>query len=83
MPIREYQVQAPDRGCAQCRRPFEQFERLSQPPLAKCPQCGAPVARLISVPAVGASRSGFDARAKAGGFHKLKKLGHGEYEKQY
>lgn len=83
MPIREYQAKDQVRGCAQCRRPFEQFERSVQAPLEKCPQCGAPVERLISAPAVGASRSGFDARAKSAGFHKLKKLGHGEYEKQY
>jgi putative FmdB family regulatory protein len=83
MPIHEYQAKETDKGCAFCRRPFEQFERLSQAPLTACPQCGLPVARLISAPAVGASRSGFDARAKAAGFTKLKKLGHGEYEKQY
>ena len=83
MPIREYQAKNPPQGCALCHQPFEQFERLNQPTLARCPQCGAPLTRLISAPAVGASRSGFDARAKSAGFHKLKKLSHGEYEKQY
>jgi len=33
--------------------------------------------------AVGASRSGLDDRAKAAGFTKLKRLGKGEYERQY
>lgn len=83
MPIREYQAQDANGGCSFCRRPFEQIEGLSQPPLATCPRCGAPVARLISAPALGASRSGFDARAKSAGFTKLKKLSKGEYEKQY
>jgi hypothetical protein len=41
------------------------------------------VKKLISAPRVGASQSNFDDRAKASGFHKLKKLGKGEYEKQY
>jgi hypothetical protein len=41
------------------------------------------VARQISVPSVGGSKSGFDDRAKNAGFSKLKKLGSGEYEKQY
>jgi len=83
MPIREYQVNDPTQGCAACRQPFEQIESLNQPPLDKCPQCGASVVRLISAPAVGGSRTGLDARAKSAGFHKLKKLGRGEYEKQY
>lgn len=83
MPIREYQAQDQDQGCEKCRQPFEQLEGMNQAPLAKCPQCGAPVARLISAPSVGASRSGFDSRAKHAGFHKLKKLSKGEYEKQY
>jgi len=33
--------------------------------------------------AIGRSRSTLDARAKAAGFKKLKKLGRGEYEQQY
>jgi len=83
MPIREYQAKNPPQGCALCHQPFEQIECMNQPLLDRCPQCGAPLTRLISAPAVGASRSGFDARAKSAGFSKLKKLGRGEYEKQY
>lgn len=83
MPIREYQAQDSSKGCAACRKPFEQLERMDQQPLGKCPQCGAPVIRLISAPVPGASRTGFDDRAKSAGFHKLKKLSRGEYEKQY
>jgi hypothetical protein len=41
------------------------------------------VKKLISTPAIGGSQSGFDDRAKSSGFHKLKKLGTGEYEKLY
>ncbi|MBU4198905.1 MAG: zinc ribbon domain-containing protein [Verrucomicrobia bacterium] len=83
MPIREYQATDPNRSCSSCRQPFEQIESVNQPPVEKCPQCGAAVVRLISAPAVGASRTGFDDRAKSAGFHKLKKLGRGEYEKKY
>ncbi len=83
MPIREYQAKDPGKGCAACRRPFEQLERMDQQPRDRCPQCGAPVIRLISAPVPGASRTGLDDRAKSAGFHKLKKLGRGEYEKQY
>jgi putative FmdB family regulatory protein len=27
---------------------FEQFQRMSEPPLGECPQCGAPAERLLS-----------------------------------
>ena len=83
MPIREYQVNDPVQGCADCRRPFERLERLQALPLDKCPACGAPVSRLISAPVVGGSKSSLDRRASQAGFHKLKRLGKGEYEKMY
>ncbi len=83
MPIREYQARDPSQGCAVCQRPFERLEALHQAPLRRCPHCAQPLQRLLSAPAVGASRSHFDARAKAGGFHKLKRIGRGEYERQY
>jgi putative FmdB family regulatory protein len=83
MPIYEYRVKDGEKGCAHCAGPFSVLQRLSDPRLEKCPVCGAAVARLISAPAVGRSASGFDGRAKAAGFHKLKRLGKGEYEKQY
>ena len=83
MPIREYQVSDQAQGCAACRLPFERLERLQALPLDKCPDCGAPVSRLISAPVVGGSKSSLDRRASQAGFHKLKRLGKGEYEKQY
>jgi len=83
MPIYEYQAVDPRTGCATCRQPFELLRKLSDAPLTNCPQCGAPVRKLISAPATGLSRSGLDDRARSAGFHKLKKLGKGEYEKQY
>ncbi len=83
MPMREYQSCQPGQGCPACQAPFERLERLSEAPLDRCPACGGPVARLLSAPRVGRSRSGLDARARQAGFHKLKRLGKGEYEKQY
>ena len=83
MPIREYICCDESKGCDFCRKGFEQLEKIEQSPIAFCPKCGVPVERKISPPRVGGSRSGFDDRAKNAGFHKLKRLGHGEYEKQY
>ncbi len=84
MPIYEYGARDPaSQGCAKCRDGFEILQRISDPHLTVCPDCGAPVVKQISAPNVGASASGFDDRAKATGFHKLKKTGKGEYEKLY
>jgi len=83
MPIREYQSGDPQKGCNYCRNSFERIERIKDTPLLKCPRCGADIIRLISAPRVGASQTGADDRAKRAGFHKLKKISHGEYEKIY
>ena len=52
-------------------------------PITACPRCGAPVRKIIGAPAIGRSISSLDDRAKKAGFSKLKRLGKGEYEKQY
>ena len=83
MPIYEYEARDPASGCARCRVPFEQVQRLEDPPLARCPDCGQPLRKLVSRPAIGPSATGYDHKAKQAGFHKLKKLSKGEYEVQY
>jgi putative FmdB family regulatory protein len=83
MPIREYICADAARACAHCRVQFEQAESIRAPVLTACPFCGAPVRRVYSAPGIGPSRSGFDQRAKSAGFHKLKRISRGEYEKQY
>ena len=83
MPIYEYAAADETRACERCRGGFEQLRSLADPPLRQCPWCGAPVGKRISAPALGRSKSDLDTRAKNAGFHKLKRLGKGEYEKQY
>jgi len=83
MPIYEYIAKDAKRRCEHCRNAFEALRRVSDPPIERCPKCDAPVVKQISAPAVGASKSGFDDRAKASGFHKLERRGKGEYEKKY
>lgn len=41
MPIYEYQ-------CQNCRHRFEEIQKLSDPPVSKCPKCDGSVNRLIS-----------------------------------
>ena len=82
MPIYRYEsVQA--QGCEYCRKGFEVAQRLSEPRLGECPRCGVAVRKVVVAASVGRSESNFDDRAKAAGFSKLKKIGKGEYEKQY
>ena len=83
MPIYVYEAAEGERGCPACRAGFEEMQSLREPPLAKCPHCGARVERVPCAAAVGFSQSGLDDRAKAAGFTKLKRLGKGEYESQY
>lgn len=83
MPTYEYEPVDAARACAACRQGFELVRTLRDPPVLACPQCGAPVRKVISAPAIGRSVSSLDDRAKNAGFSKLKRLGKGEYEKQY
>ena len=48
MPIYEYR--AVKGGCEYCRQRFEIRQKMTEPPLASCPQCKAPVKRLFSRP---------------------------------
>ncbi len=83
MPLYVYQARQPERGCDQCRAEFEMRRSLSDPPLTACPACGSELAKILTPPAIGASKSTFDSRAKSAGFHKFQRLGKGEYEKKY
>lgn len=84
MPIYEYRAKDAEKAsCEHCRDGFEELQRLADAELETCPKCGAPVERMVSAPALGRSISSLDDRAKAAGFTKLKRLGKGEYEKQY
>ena len=83
MPTYEYEANDPAKSCATCCAGFELVRTLRDPPVTACPQCDAPVHKTISAPAIGRSVTSLDDRAKNAGFSKLKRLGKGEYEKQY
>jgi putative FmdB family regulatory protein len=56
MPTYEYE-------CGSCGHRFERFQRMTEKPLRKCPDCGKPVRRLIGAGAAilmkgGSSRGG-------------------------
>lgn len=52
MPIYEYEAISPGRKCKKCTSIFEVIQRLSEPPLATCPECGGEIRRKISRPRV-------------------------------
>lgn len=83
MPIYEYQAKSQEVACDYCYEGFEIIQKIADEKLSTCPKCGAPIERIISAPSLGHSESCLDDRAKAAGFTKLKRLGKGEYEKQY
>jgi len=46
MPIYEYR--AVKKGCAHCSGGFDALQKMADPPLQACPECGAPVCRVFS-----------------------------------
>ncbi len=59
MPAYEYE-------CATCSKHFERRQKMSEPPISDCPECGGSAKRLISGGAgmisKGSGNSSFDAR---------------------
>jgi len=52
VPLYEYQ-------CKKCKHRFEKIQKFSDRPVKKCPECGGPVDKLISAPAVQFKGSGW------------------------
>ncbi|MDL5054676.1 zinc ribbon domain-containing protein [Oscillatoria laete-virens NRMC-F 0139] len=80
MPIYEYEPLSG--ACAKCGGRFETAQKLSDPRLTKCPDCGQEIRRIVSSVSMGNTRSsGSYADAKKAGFTVLKKRDSGVYEK--
>ena len=52
MPIYEYEAKFSGGKCRKCSGVFEALQRISDSPLASCPECGREVRRRISRPRV-------------------------------
>ncbi|MDT8409901.1 MAG: zinc ribbon domain-containing protein [Wenzhouxiangellaceae bacterium] len=70
-------------GCEYCRARFTVLQRLSEPRLESCPNCGAGVRRLISPPHVvsGKAHQLQPSSIEKAGFTQYKKIDKGVYEK--
>ena len=75
MPLYVYEAVEPEKGCAKCRGGFEVSQSIKDDKLAACPDCGAKIQPH--------SKTDLHYRAKRAGFHSLKRVGKGEYEKMY
>ena len=83
MPLYVYEACESKKGCAKCRDGFEISQSLKDDKLTTCPDCGAPIYRVIQAPGLTHSRTDLHYRAKRAGFSCLKKVQKGEYEKMY
>ncbi len=52
MPLYEYK-------CQKCALVFEVIQKISEPPLTECPECGGRLKKVITAPAIQFKGSGF------------------------
>lgn len=83
MPLYVYEAKSPECSCAKCVHGFEVTQSLKDDRLSTCPECGSPIYRVIQAPGLTHSKTDLHYRAKRAGFHTLKKVQKGEYEKMY
>jgi putative FmdB family regulatory protein len=81
MPIYEYA--AVTQGCAYCEAHFDLRQKLSEDELRVCPQCGAPVQRVLSAAsvAIGNAHTLKESNVAKNGFTQYRRAGNGVYEK--
>ena len=81
MPFYEYQS-TPDRGCDHCTEGFAVLQKISEPAIEQCPECGHAVQRVISAPNLAKPSPSLDPKnIEKHGFTQYKKSGKGTYEK--
>ena len=79
MPLYDY---APvSGGCERCGGRFEVMQRVAEPKLKKCPECGKAVQRLVGAPALGGKYAVTPQKIKDSGMTQYKKAGDGVYER--
>lgn len=74
MPLYEYR-------CKNCEHQFEKIQSFSAPEEKECPQCGGPVEKLLSAPAVQFKGTGWYVTDYAGKGSGSKKSASGESTK--
>jgi putative FmdB family regulatory protein len=81
MPIYEYKCQE-KRHCSLCVDGFDRLERITDPALTTCPQCGAKVKRVISAPNLTRASPSLESNnLEKHGFTQYRKASKGVYQK--
>ena len=83
MPIYVYEAADGGKSCGKCRDGFEVMQKLGDPKLECCPECGAEIVRVVRAPALGHSKTDLHYRAKRAGFSSFKRVDKGTYERMY
>ena len=83
MPTYVYEPKDATKACEECRNSFEIVQSIADAALTNCPKCGTAIFRVIQAPGLGRSKTDLHYRAKRAGFHTLKRVNKGEYEKMY
>lgn len=82
MPLYSY-IASGEKTCRYCRVGFDFLQKMSDPELAICPECGSPIRRQLSAPNVvrGDSHRMSEKHVEKHGFTQYRKIGKGVYEK--
>lgn len=82
MPIYEY-ICATEDSCWYCKPGFTKLQRLRDPALDRCPECGLAVRKKISPPNVVSGKAHMlrESSIEQAGFTQYRKIGKGVYEK--
>lgn len=81
MPIYEYQA-TKEPSCSHCRNGFDLLQKLTDPPLAYCPECKQAIRRLISAPNLTKPDVSLErGNLEKHGFTRYQKAEKGVYEK--
>jgi putative FmdB family regulatory protein len=79
MPIYEYEPTSSGRKCKKCTSIFEVIQRIADPPLVSCPDCGQEVRRKISRPRVilpGSAKSSDEVERKVAEYERQGMFSH-------
>ncbi len=80
MPTYEYESESPKKSCKHCRERFEVMQSISDKPLTTCPQCGAAIKRVPSLPRRPQTPFLSSGNLAQKGLTKLTKNSDGKYE---
>lgn len=83
MPTYVYQAIDPEKGCEHCKDSFEWVQPISEAALIACPQCSAPIHRVIQPVGITLGKKYLlsEQNMKKHGFSKLVNEGDGRFRK--